>query len=106
MFLLVGGENSSATFQFAWLAQRAGVATLVGQPTGGNLRGLSGGELTWVNLPNSGVAVDIPLLATRYQFDTPDASVMPDVLVARSFEGQKSGKDEEVEAVFALIRNQ
>jgi C-terminal processing protease CtpA/Prc len=104
VFILIGGENSSATFQFAWLAQSAGVATLVGQPTGGNLRGLSGGELTWVTLPNAGVAVDIPLLATRYQFDTPDASVMPDILVKRTFDGQKSGEDEEIEVAQRLIR--
>jgi hypothetical protein len=102
-FMLVGGENSSATFQFAWLAQKTGVATLVGQATGGNLRGLSGSELTWVTLPNSGVAVDIPLLATRYQSDTPDASVTPEIRVTRTFDNQRAGKDEELDAARALI---
>ncbi len=104
VFLLVGGENSSASFQFARLAQQGRVATLVGQSTGGNLRGLSGGELTWVTLPNSGVAVDIPLVASQYQFDTPDASVLPDVRVARSFERQKAGRDEEMEAVREILK--
>ena len=42
-YLLVGPENSSATFALADLAQRSGAATLVGQPTGGNQRGLNGG---------------------------------------------------------------
>lgn len=98
-FVLVGGENSSASFQFAKLVQQSGAATLVGQPTGGNLRGLNGGQLAWVNLPNSGVAVDIPLLAATYSEDTPDASVTPDVLVKPSFDARRAGRDVEMEAV-------
>lgn len=101
--MLVGGENSSATFQFAWLAQQAKVATLIGQPTGGNLRGLNGGELTWVTLPNSGVAVDVPLLATRYAADTPDRSVIPEVVVERSFSAQSAGVDEEMQAALRFL---
>lgn len=74
------------------------MATLVGQPTGGNLRGLNGGELTWVTLPNSRVAVDVPLLAGRYAADTPDRSVVPDVVVERRFSAQRAGVDEEMQA--------
>ncbi len=103
VFLLIGGENSSATFQFAQLAQDKGVATLVGQSTGGNRRGLSGGQLAWVNLPNSGVAVDIPLLATRYAAETPDAPIVPDVAVTRTFDAQRAGIDEEMAVVHRLI---
>ena len=103
-FLLVGAENSSATFSLARLAQRAGAATLVGQRTGGNLRGLNGGELAWVTLPNSGVAVDIPLLAASWTAQTPDASVEPDVAVPESLEARRAGRDPELEAVRRLIR--
>lgn len=98
-FVLVGGENSSASFQFAKLVQQSGAATLVGQSTGGNLRGLNGGQLAWVNLPNSGVAVDIPLLAATFSEDTPDASVTPDVLVMPSFDARRAGRDVDMEAV-------
>ena len=99
VFLLVGGENSSATFQFAQLAQQARAAVLVGQPTGGNQRGLNGGELTWVTLPNSGVSVDIPLLAATYTASTPDASVTPDSVVERTFDARRAGRDLETETV-------
>ncbi len=102
-WLLVGPENSSATFALADLAQRSGAATLVGQRTGGNQRGLNGGQIAWVNLPNSGVAVDVPLLASAYQFDTPDASVTPDVVVTRRFALRAAGRDQEMEAVTALM---
>lgn len=98
-WLLVSAENSSATFAFARLVKQVRAATLVGQPTGGNERGLNGGQLAWVTLPNSGVAVDIPLLASSYQADTPDASVVPDILVQRSFVLQAAKRDQELEAV-------
>jgi hypothetical protein len=103
-FLLVGPENSSATFALARLAQRAGAATLVGQRTGGNQRGLNGGELAWVTLPNSGVAVDIPLLAAAWTAQTPDASVDPEIAVPASFDDRRAGRDTEMEAVRRLIR--
>lgn len=103
VFVLVGSENSSATFVFADFVQRARAATLVGQPTGGNQRGLNGGQLAWVVLPNSGVAVDIPLLAATYTEATPDASVTPELLVRPSFTAAAAGRDQEMEAVMAAI---
>ncbi len=104
-FVLVGAENSSATFVFADFVQRTRTATLVGQPTGGNRRGLNGGELAWVVLPHSGVAVDIPLLAADYDAATPDASVTPEVLVEPSFAAAAAGRDLEREAVMAAIQD-
>lgn len=98
-WLLIGPENSSATFSLAQLMKQSGAARLVGQATGGNLRGLNGGQLAWVTLPNSGVSVDIPLLASSYSSATPDASIMPDVLVRRNFAQQAAGRDEELDAV-------
>ncbi len=105
-FLLVSAENSSATFQLARLTKESGAATLVGQATGGNLRGLNGGQLTWVTLPNSGVSVDIPLLAGRYTENTPDAGITPDVPVVRTFAARRAGQDEEMAVVLRLIKGQ
>lgn len=102
--LLVGPENSSAGFLLARRAKESHVALVVGQPTGGNYRGLNGGELAWVTLPNSGVAVDIPLIAwmpATPQFDTP---VIPDVVVPHPFEAVARGADVDREAVTALVR--
>lgn len=103
-YLLVSAENSSATFQFALLSKQNLAATLVGQVTGGNLRGLNGGQLAWVVLPNSGVAVDIPLLAATYTSSTPDASVTPDIIVKPSFEARAKGHDLEMETVIKLVQ--
>ena len=105
VWLLVGPENSSATFALAKLAKQLGVATLVGQPTGGNERGLNAGQLAWVNLPNSGVAVDIPLLAQSYTASTPDASITPDIVVERRFAARAAGQDQEMEAVELAMKH-
>lgn len=102
-FILISAENSSATFQFAKLVKESGAATLVGQATGGNLRGLNGGQLAWVVLPNSGVSVDIPLLAASYTASTPDASITPDIMIKPSFAASSAGRDLEMEAVGSLI---
>lgn len=103
VYALVGPENSSATFVLADLLQRSRAARLVGQATGGNQRGLNGGQLLWVTLPNSGVAVDIPLLAAHYTDTTPDTSVTPDIAVQPSFTARAAGLDQEMQTVRALI---
>jgi C-terminal processing protease CtpA/Prc len=103
-WLLVGPENSSATFALAKLVKDTGAAVLVGQATGGNQRGLNAGQLTWVNLPHSGVAVDIPLLAASYRADTPDASVTPDIVLVPRFAPRAAGKDQEMEAALQAMR--
>ncbi len=101
--VLIGPENSSATFQFAKLVKESRAATLVGEPTGGNLRGLNGGQLLWVTLPNSGVAVDIPLLAGAYEASTPDAGISPDLIVESTFEAKKARRDLVMEAAWKSI---
>ena len=100
---MISAENSSATFQFALLTKQSAAATLVGQTTGGNQRGLNGGQLAWLVLPSSGVAVDIPLLAATYTSTTPDASVIPDIIVKPSFEARAEDRDVELEKVMQLI---
>jgi hypothetical protein len=82
----------------------SGAATLLGQTTAGNLRGLNGGELAWIHLPASGVGIDIPLLAAVYEGDVPDASVLPDVLLVPRFEDAQSGIDTEMVGAQALIK--
>jgi C-terminal processing protease CtpA/Prc len=101
--VLVGPQNSSAGFLLARDIQRSGVATLLGQPTGGNLRGLNGGELCWITLPASGVGVDIPLLAAFAEGSPPDAGVRPDVAVAPRWADAVAGVDTEKQAARWLI---
>ena len=101
--VLVGPQNSSAGFLFARDVQRSGAATLLGQSTGGNLRGLNGGQIAWINLPASGVGVDIPLLASVAPGDPPDADVVPEVQVPPRWSDAVAGIDTEMVAARALV---
>jgi hypothetical protein len=108
VFVLVNAENSSATFFFAKMAQNLRVATLVGQPTGGNQRGINGGAYFFVRLPASRLEVDLPQIGYFPKLGLteprPDAGVTPDVLVPLRAEDIATGRDAEMEASLALIQ--
>jgi hypothetical protein len=80
--VLVGPKNASATFGFAGLIQRQRLGTLVGEQTGGNRRGINGGAFFFVELPGSGVEVDLPLIAYWPKTPQPDAGTMPDFIAS------------------------
>jgi hypothetical protein len=100
---LVGPQMSSAGFLIARDLQRSRIATLVGQPTGGNMRGINGGQLAWLTLPHSGVAVDIPLVAWVPTTPQPDVAVLPDIPVAPDFDAVARGADPEMDAALAWL---
>ena len=76
---------------------------MIGQATTGNKRGLNSGQIAWVTLPNSGVAVDIPLLSAEPVEAQPDAGVMPDAAVPQTFAARVAGQDLEMAAALKLI---
>lgn len=99
VFVLTGASNSSATFEFAELIKKTRLGTLVGQATGGNQQGINGGAFFFLNLPNSRIEIDLPLIG---QFPTearPDAGLDPDVWVRPSVEDIAAGRDAEMTAV-------
>lgn len=101
--MLTGPRMSSSGFLVARDFKASGRGVLVGRPTGGSLRGLNGGQLAWLTLPTSGVAVDIPLLANfAAGVGTPDAppdrGVLPDIAVSNSLEDAAAGRDAELAA--------
>lgn len=89
---LIGPRMSSAGFLLARDLRASGRAVLIGEPTGGNRRGLNGGQIAWLTLPYSGVAVDIPLQATVHD-DEPDAPILPDVPVPTTVEDVVAKRD-------------
>jgi hypothetical protein len=102
MFVLVGADNSSATFQFALAVRENKLGTLVGQPTGGNQRGINGGAYYFLRLPNSGIEVDLPLIGYFASYVRPDAGIDPDVFVRASSSDLAKGRDPELETVKRL----
>ena len=104
VFVLVDAANSSATFRFASLAQQHGLATLVGQPTGGNQRGINGGAMYFLLLPKSQIELDIPLIGYFPEGRPPDAGLTPDVIVVPTIEEIADGRDAVLDKARELAR--
>lgn len=80
LVVLIDAANSSATFQFAQIVKDNRLGTLVGEPTGGNRRGINGGAFLFLRLPASGIEVDIPLIGYFPPIPQPDAGIVPDTV--------------------------
>ena len=94
--LLTGPRMSSAGYLIARDFKASGAATLIGRETGGNLRGLNGGQLAWMVLPLSGVSIDIPLISGFAKTAQPDRGVLPDIVVRTRLEDAAAGIDPDV----------
>lgn len=101
VFVLVDAVCSSATYQFTKVVKENKLATIIGEPTGGNQRGINGGAFFFLRLPNSKIEMDLPLIASFPPDDqpTPDAGIDPDVLVPTTAEDIAKGRDPQMEAV-------
>ena len=83
--------------------QRNGLATLVGQETGGNLNGINGGLVMWLELPNSKIEIDIPVGGQFFPEAQPNKGLDPDILVAPNVMDMVNGIDSEIEAILELV---
>lgn len=102
VFVLVGPANSSATFLFASNVKRHKLGTLVGQSTGGNQQGITGGAFFFLRLPNTKLEVDLPLIAQVFPDKQPDAGIEPDVLVEPTVQDVVDGRDRTLEVTLQL----
>ncbi|MEL6772398.1 MAG: S41 family peptidase [Bacteroidota bacterium] len=101
--VLIDAGPSSATFYLADMIQQTGAAPLVGQTTGGSLKGLNGGQMVFLTLPHTGFAVDVPLYGSRPVTPGPDRGIVPDVLVEPDADAVVAGRDPELEAALSLL---
>jgi hypothetical protein len=97
LVVLVDAANSSATSLFAERVQRRRLGVLVGEPTGGNRRGLNGGSFFFLRLPATGIEVDLPLVGVFPVEPQRDAGVIPDVVVRPTARDIAEGRDPALE---------
>jgi Peptidase family S41 len=102
LYVLIDANNSSATFQFANIVQQNKLGTLVGQPTGGNQRGINSGAFFFLRLPKSQIEIDLPLIGYFPASSQPDSGLTPDVLVTPTLQDIIEGTDAEIARVEAL----
>ena len=107
VFLLSSPTNSSATYMMVETFKKHKLATVVGQTTGGNQKGVTAGALFFILLPNSKIEIDVPLTGTDLTIakNLPDAGVEPDIFIKLSIEDALNGIDTEMEAVKKMILN-
>lgn len=103
LIVLTGPENSSATFNFVQTVQRERLGTLVGEPTGGNRRGINGGCFYFLRLPDTGLEIDLPLIGTFPRVTPPDAGIVPDVAAPRTPHSIADGIDPAMAAALRLV---
>ncbi len=106
VYALCSPRNSSASFQLLQELQANHIATLVGQPTGGNRRGTTGGQFVMLRLPNTGFEVDVPLIAHSPIRAQPDQGLEPDEEVAFTVEDLRTGTDPDIARVRELLRDE
>ena len=104
-YMIVDANNSSAAYSFAFFTKQLGIATLVGQQTGGNLRGFHGGSYLFTKLPNSEVEFDIPVFGYYSLTEQEDRGVRPDILVDRKPEDIGNKFDRELDTIMKLIKD-
>ena len=97
VIVLIGAENSSATFQFASLVQQHHLGTLIGTPTGGNRRGINGGAFFFMRLPESGLEADLPLIGYFPKTPQPDTGINPDIAAPVTARDIADGRDAAME---------
>lgn len=102
VFVLTSPVNSSATFRFAELIRANGLGLLIGEPTGGNRRGINGGAYFFLRLPNSGLEADLPLIGYFPRTPQPDAGLLPDVDAGPTAADIRDGRDRALETALAL----
>ena len=96
--VLCDASNSSATFGFCQSVKDNSLATLIGQTTGGNRRGINGGAFFFLKLPVSGLVLDLPLIASFPATPQPDAAIQPHVFVPTHAADISAGRDPQMEA--------
>lgn len=103
LIVLIGPENSSATFGFAQTVAREKLGTLVGETTGGNRRGINGGCFYFFRMPETGLEADLPLIGTFPRSPQPDAGIVPDVAAPRTPRSIADGSDPAMAAALSLV---
>lgn len=101
-YVLIDANNSSATFQFAQTVRQNKLGTLIGQPTGGNQRGINGGAFFFLRLPKTQIEMDLPLIGNFPASPQPDAGLAPDILVTPTLHDIIEGKDVEMATIKEL----
>ncbi len=98
LYVLVDGSNSSASLILAEAIKENNMGTLVGEPTGGSLKGLNSGIIFFLRLPYSKIEVDLPILGT-FTPNAPKGGLIPEIRIDQNVEDTRKGIDTQLEGL-------
>ena len=101
VYLLTNGANSSASFFLAEAAKDNKLAILIGEETGGNRKGINGGMMFFVHLPNSKIHFDIPVIG-MFSEELPDEGIVPDFIIKTNAQSIAAGVDPVLQKALSL----
>lgn len=105
-FILTDGWTFSTAADVATVAHHNGLATFVGEESGGGYDGNTSGNSKGITLPNSGLEVSVPqwmYTTANVGHDHFGRGVPPDHHVRPTIEDALQGKDAEIEKVLQLV---
>ncbi|MEL6561238.1 MAG: S41 family peptidase [Bacteroidota bacterium] len=105
IYFLVGPANVSMAFYLATGIKKYNIGTLIGDETGGNQRGINGGQILFLRLPNSKIEIDFPVEGSfAKEENLPNSGIMPDLEVSTTIADIRAGRDPQLEAALDLIK--
>jgi hypothetical protein len=102
IFLFTNAANSSATFYLAKHFRDCGIGKIVGETTGGSKKGINGGNVLFLRLPNSRIEVDIPIFG-QFNDNEIDQGIEPDIHIERKIEDLSSEEDEQLKRLISKL---
>jgi Peptidase family S41 len=93
VIVLTDASISSATLQFCQMFRANGLGRIIGETTGGNLRGISAEKFMFCRLPATGIEVDVPLVGFFPEGTLRDSGLVPDVVVRSTWRDVAAGTD-------------
>ena len=102
-YLLVNEANSSATFILAENLKINKYATLVGTETGGTKKGINGGQIFFLKLPNSNIEIDIPLIGSYPIKDLEDQGIIPDIHIPITIDNHINKYDSQLNYITRML---
>lgn len=105
LLLLTNGANSSATFTLARILKQSGLARVIGQPTGGNMKGTTGGRMLFLTLPNSEIEMDLPLIGYYPQSPQRNMGIIPNDAIRPNINNIVDGKDDVINYVKEVVES-
>lgn len=101
-FLLISEKTFSAGVVFAAVFKANGFGVIVGQETAGRI-GFGSDPIT-IKLPNTRLKGSLPSAIYILPGENPDRGVIPDIVISRTLDDYRIGKDVEMEKIKNLIQ--